>query len=156
MLRPFAHPVACCCAMFETGQTFSQLETDATTPNIVGPTMLGVVASVCSQLYATSLRISFCPGTFAHGFVRLPPRVLAAHWPAQNTFLTCRDTQLTPNVNLSYPCVFFRRENFPLSNVADRKLSRAGTKQINIFIDVCRASLCKAIGNKYKAHKYIV
>ena len=24
MLRPFAHPVACCCAKFETGQTFGQ------------------------------------------------------------------------------------------------------------------------------------
>ena len=29
MLRPVAHPVACCCAKFETGQTFEQ-----TTPNI--------------------------------------------------------------------------------------------------------------------------
>ena len=28
-LRPFAHPVACCCAKFETGQTF-----EPTTPNI--------------------------------------------------------------------------------------------------------------------------
>ena len=36
MFRPFALPVACCCAMIETGQTFSLLETDATTPNIVG------------------------------------------------------------------------------------------------------------------------
>ena len=35
MLRPFAHPVACCCAQFETGQTFSYVQTDATTPNIV-------------------------------------------------------------------------------------------------------------------------
>ena len=50
-LGPFAHPVArvvrSCCAKFETGQTFSYAQTDATTPNIVGPTMLGVVASVC-------------------------------------------------------------------------------------------------------------
>ena len=30
MLRPFAHPVACCFAKFETGQTFSPLQTDAT------------------------------------------------------------------------------------------------------------------------------
>ena len=29
MLSPFAHPVACCCAKFETGQTFQ-----STTPNI--------------------------------------------------------------------------------------------------------------------------
>ena len=110
MLHPFAHPVACCCAKFETSQTFQpttpnisfvpwsskrsatmldpfaqlfqhcwghtrslhmvsfrrctvasnnvgscciRLHTtanmDATTPNIVGATMLGVVASVCMQ-----------------------------------------------------------------------------------------------------------
>ena len=36
ILRPFAHPVACCCATFESGQTF------------IRPTMSGVVASVCS------------------------------------------------------------------------------------------------------------
>ena len=43
MLRPFAHPVACCCAKFETGQTFQP-----TTPNIFFwsvctalPTLLG-------------------------------------------------------------------------------------------------------------------
>ena len=35
---------ACCCAKFETGQTFQP-----TTPNIVGATMLGVVAPVCTQ-----------------------------------------------------------------------------------------------------------
>ena len=29
MLRPFAHPVACCCTKFETSQTFQP-----TTPNI--------------------------------------------------------------------------------------------------------------------------
>ena len=29
MLHPFVHPVACCCAKFETGQTFQP-----TTPNI--------------------------------------------------------------------------------------------------------------------------
>ena len=68
MLRPFAHPVACCSAKFQTGQTLSfprctaytnivgscrfrlhtTANTDATTLNIVGPTMLGVVASVCT------------------------------------------------------------------------------------------------------------
>ena len=37
MLRPFTQPVACCCAKFETGQTFSYVQTDATTPNIAGP-----------------------------------------------------------------------------------------------------------------------
>ena len=30
MLRPFAHPVACCCAKFETCHTFSAVQTDAT------------------------------------------------------------------------------------------------------------------------------
>ena len=43
MLRPFA--------LFETGQTFSYVQTDATTPNIVGTTMLGVVASFCTNVY---------------------------------------------------------------------------------------------------------
>ena len=48
MLRPFAHPVAycctlsrvvgSCCAKFETGQTFSHVQTDVLTPNNVGTT----------------------------------------------------------------------------------------------------------------------
>ena len=33
MLRPFAHPVECCCAKFEIGQTFRYVQTDATTPS---------------------------------------------------------------------------------------------------------------------------
>ena len=36
MFRPFAHPVACCCAKFETGQTFSYVQTGTTATNIVG------------------------------------------------------------------------------------------------------------------------
>ena len=48
-LRPFAHPVACCCAKFETGQTFT-----LTTPNISfvlstprrGATMLDLFAQL--------------------------------------------------------------------------------------------------------------
>ena len=50
MLRPLAHPVACYWELLrkETVQTFSYEQTDATTPNSVGPTMLGVVSSVCS------------------------------------------------------------------------------------------------------------
>ena len=43
--------VACCCSKFETGQTFSYVQTGATTPNNVGLTMLGVlgvVASACT------------------------------------------------------------------------------------------------------------
>ena len=42
--------VGSCCAKFETGQTFSYVQTDATTPNIAGTTMSGVVASFCAQL----------------------------------------------------------------------------------------------------------
>ena len=38
--------VGSCCVRFETGQTFNYLQTDATSPNIIGPTMLGVVAFV--------------------------------------------------------------------------------------------------------------
>ena len=30
MLLAFTHPVACCCAKFETGQTFNPVQTDAT------------------------------------------------------------------------------------------------------------------------------
>ena len=43
ILRPFPHPVARCCVLlvlvehkFETGQTFSYVQTDATTPNNLG------------------------------------------------------------------------------------------------------------------------
>ena len=33
MLRPFAHPVACCCGKFEIGQTLSYMQTNTATPN---------------------------------------------------------------------------------------------------------------------------
>ena len=42
MLHPFGHPVACCCAKFETGYNFSPVQTDAR--------LLGVVGSVCTKL----------------------------------------------------------------------------------------------------------
>ena len=42
--------VGCCCAKFETGQTFSYVQTDATTP-----TMLGVVCQQCSIHLHTAL-----------------------------------------------------------------------------------------------------
>ena len=42
--------VGSCCAKFETGQTFSYVQTHATTYNIVGSTMLRVVASVYTWL----------------------------------------------------------------------------------------------------------
>ena len=82
MLRPFAHPVACCCAKFETGLLFRDRRSVVqqcwirlhSSSNIVGathahcawftntyglypsqdalqvPTLLGVVASVCTPL----------------------------------------------------------------------------------------------------------
>ena len=36
MLRPFAHPVACCCAMLETGQTFSPWKRTQQLPTLLG------------------------------------------------------------------------------------------------------------------------
>ena len=48
-LHTLLHVVVCCFVKFETpGQTFSYVKKDAITANIVGPTMLGVVASVCT------------------------------------------------------------------------------------------------------------
>ena len=44
-LHAMLHVVACCCELLrksETVQTFSFVQTDATSPNIVGPTMLGI------------------------------------------------------------------------------------------------------------------
>ena len=38
------------CAKFETGKTFSCLQTNEPISNIVGPTVLGVVGSVCTKL----------------------------------------------------------------------------------------------------------
>ena len=56
-----------CCA---TGQTFSYGQTVATTPNMVGPTMLGVVASVCTDLmpniYQPKLIIGITPWHCQH------------------------------------------------------------------------------------------
>ena len=43
MLDPFAQPVACCCILLQT-----TTNTNETTLNILGPTILGFVASVCS------------------------------------------------------------------------------------------------------------
>ena len=51
MSRLFALTVACCCAKFETVQTFSYVQTDAATPKIVGPTMLG---NCCVRLHVAS------------------------------------------------------------------------------------------------------
>ena len=46
MLRPFAHPVACCCVLLGVdAQSLKPVKQHC------WPTMLGVVASVCTQLY---------------------------------------------------------------------------------------------------------
>ena len=56
MLCLFANPVACCyCvllgdAKFETDQTFSYVQTEATTPNNVGSCLANKVASACTRL----------------------------------------------------------------------------------------------------------
>ena len=49
--------VGSCCPKFETGQSLIYEQTDATTPNNVGPTMLGVVASVCTLLKITITKV---------------------------------------------------------------------------------------------------
>ena len=47
--------------MFETGQSLIYEQTDATTPNNVGPTMLGVVASLCTLLKITITKVVETP-----------------------------------------------------------------------------------------------
>ena len=55
-LHTLLHIVACCYvslgviaqSKFETRQNFSYVQTDATIPNIVGPSLFGVVGSVCT------------------------------------------------------------------------------------------------------------
>ena len=62
-LHTLLHVVACCwefsCSKFETGQTFSYVQAEATTPNIVGPTKLGVVASVCMYSFTINLSVNY-------------------------------------------------------------------------------------------------
>ena len=48
--------VGSCCAKFVTGQTFSYIQTDATTPNIVRPAMVGVNATVMLGVVAQFAR----------------------------------------------------------------------------------------------------
>ena len=51
MLRPFAHSFACRWVLLGfASSACTQLDTDATTRKIVGATMFGVVASVCTLL----------------------------------------------------------------------------------------------------------
>ena len=59
MLRLFAHPVACCCAKFETGHTFSPVQTDAT--------LLANNPQHCWELlrpFARSLRLAWWEADF--------------------------------------------------------------------------------------------
>ena len=57
MLRPFAHPFACCCVLFgDVAQSLKPIKRlflckrTQQTPNIVAPTVLGVVASDICRL----------------------------------------------------------------------------------------------------------
>ena len=72
MLHLFSHPVAFCCVWLGVvAQSlkpvirFSYVRKDVT-PNIVGPTMLGVVPFVCTLLYLKSFRLY----KRFHGFLR--------------------------------------------------------------------------------------
>ena len=78
MLRPFAHPVACCGAKFETSQTFQP-----TTPNISfvprspkrSTTMLDPFAQLFQHCWgrARSLRMRFCDGLYpSHDALQVP------------------------------------------------------------------------------------
>ena len=65
LLCPFAHPVACCCVLLGVQlrkvwnrSNFYLRETEVTTPNIVGPTKLGVVASVCTYSFTINLSVN--------------------------------------------------------------------------------------------------
>ena len=61
-LHTLLHVVGSCSAKFNTGQTFSYVQTDPTTPNIGRPTMLGVVGSVCTWLLSTDMITQCSPG----------------------------------------------------------------------------------------------
>ena len=61
-----AHPVAVllgvvgsCCTKFETSQIFSHVQMAAITPNIVGPTMLRVVASVNTEFDSRKMNVNW-------------------------------------------------------------------------------------------------
>ena len=89
MLRPFAHPVACCCAKFETGQTFSPVQTDVT--------LLAYNSQHCWELlrpFARSLTLS------------LKPIKLLDTSGADKATCTCKRTQnnATRLVSHSYYC----------------------------------------------------
>ena len=58
-LHTLLHVVGSCCAKFETGQTFSNVQTDATTPNNVGscwPTILSPFAQGFSDNFPLTIQ----------------------------------------------------------------------------------------------------
>ena len=67
-LHTLSYDVGSCCAKFETGQTFSYVQTDATTPNIVGncrPTILRLLTrgfkalnEICKFLHRICFTVS--------------------------------------------------------------------------------------------------
>ena len=61
--------IACC--VRETGQTLSYVQTDATTPNIVGPTMLGVVGPTMLRLLHGALDRKIQNGRQRKKFMRI-------------------------------------------------------------------------------------
>ena len=71
MLRPFPHPVACCCAKFETGQTFQP-----TTPNISFVLWSPKRSAQCwIRLYSSS-NIVAATHAITHGLQRLMACIL--------------------------------------------------------------------------------
>ena len=74
------HIVACCCIKFETGQTFSYAQTDATIPSIIGTTMYASSALQSpSENWANMFRLvkqqlCKCITFFVHFFALVEPR----------------------------------------------------------------------------------
>ena len=68
-LDTLLHVYACCCVLLGvvaqslTPVKLLDVQTDATTPNTVGPTMLEVITTVCTLLY-----YSFVTGLFLNAF----------------------------------------------------------------------------------------
>ena len=95
-LQTLLHVVGRCSAKFNTGQTFSYVQTDPTTPNIARPTMLGVVGSVCTWLLSTDMITQCSPGAPCIGsctsFTFLKPiwrLILDCSSPVLSTKRTC-------------------------------------------------------------------
>ena len=100
MLRPFAHPVACCGAKFETSQTFQP-----TTPNISfvprspkrSTTMLDPFAQLFQHCWgrARSLRMRFCDGLYpSHDALQVPTLLEFCCIPLHTTYNMHAKTEL--------------------------------------------------------------